>query len=297
MSGFDWALQLKRGFALVDEKHYVQEYYVDNVNGKAGAAGDSWDTALAQIGPAVTLWEAFRAAQPNIYGRGVIYIRGTGTAYTALTALPNYCDMIGVGSDPRGNGAGIASITAATGVDTVTSTGVRGLGLYNLQFTGSGTGWAMNVAIMFRSIIENCCFFNKSTGALQIVTGGGITIRKCAFGGDTVTPAIGINVGTAAGNFNQCLVEDNVIYGSTYGFVNGAYLSDGTVVKNNIIYGGTEGVRDTGTDATMAANAFYCGNYVSGADAMTFVVNTDGARTIGNHVVNGTTGAVEDVGS
>jgi hypothetical protein len=270
-------------------------YYVNNVSGSATGDGQSWGTAMSQISLAITAWETYRTtvanlAAGNAYVRGIIYVQGTSTAYTALTVLPNYCDIVGLGADPRGNGSGIPSITAATGVDTVASTGVRGLNVFNMQFTGSGTGWSMNLAVCFRSTFINCAFVNKSTGSLQIVTGGGITIRNCQFGGDTVTPAIGLNVGTSAGNFNQCLIESNAIYASATGISNGAYLADGTVFRGNTVYGGTTGISDTSTNTGMAANAFYTGNFVSGGTNAIVATNNHAARCIGNSTVANTTG-------
>lgn len=271
-------------------------YFVNNITGASANDGLSWANAFDQVSTAITASEADRLARSanDRYIRNRIYVQGTATAYTALTALPNHCDIIGIGANPRGNGTGIAIISGAGAADACDeATGVRGLYLENLQFGGGGAYYAFDCAVMFRSEIFNCAFMNCTSGS-RIVTGGGNHIHKCMFGGDTSMPSTALAVGTAAGNWNNCLIEDNFFYGSTYGYVCGAYLSDNTVFRGNMVYGATEGVRDTGTNATMAANAFYVDNFVSGADAMTFVVNTDGARTLGNAVANGTTGARED---
>jgi hypothetical protein len=269
-------------------------YYVNNITGSSGASGLSWSDAFSQLSYAVTAAEAYRAtfATNNQYVRNVIFIQGTATAYSAVSALPNYCDIIGIGADPRGNGAGIARLDGAGAADAAATAGARGLYIANLQFTGSGAYYAFDAAILFRSIFENCAFMNCATGGLRILTGGGITIRNCHIGGDTTTPATGLTVGNSGGNFNQCLVEDNMIYGSTTGIANSAYLCDGTVFRNNTVYGGTTGVADTSTESTIAGNAFYVNNFCSGTDAMAFT-NNGAARVIGNYVVNGTTGAVE----
>lgn len=272
---------------------YVKRYFVDNVNGDDANGGESWDTAFEQIAAAVTAWEAYRLAQANVYARGAIFIRGTGTAYTKLTALPNYCDMIGVGADPRGNGTGIAAITGGSSAAAIAGS-ARGLGLYNLQFIGAGAVYAAAFAVLFRSDIENCTFVNGATGGLDITTGGGVVIRNCQIGGDTVTPATGMRVGSAGGNFNNCLVEDNVIYGSTTGFENGAYLCNQTVVRRNFIYGGTKGVDDNSAETTLAGNAWYVGNYIgSASDAMEFTQN-GAVRAIGNYINENGTSAYED---
>ena len=273
-------------------------YFVNNVTGSASNDGLSWSTAFAQISTAITAVVAFQAAQLaaslDIYERCIIYVAGTSTAYTALTSLPSYCDIIGVGADPRGNGTGIARITAATGVDTVADTvGFRGLNVYNMQFTGSGTGWALNAAIAYRSVFENCTFVNKSTGGAIFVKCGSLVIRNCQFGGDTTTPAIGLSIGSGTENSNQCLIENNAIYGSTTGLANAGGLSDGTVVKGNTIYGGTTGILDTSAGATPAAWAWYVGNYISaGSDAMN-MTNGGTQRAIGNYVIDNATATIE----
>lgn len=260
-----------------------RDYFVNNITGATGNDGLSWDGAFAQVSEAITAAEAFRVtfASTNRYIRNRIFVQGTGTAYTAITALPNYCDMIGVGADPRGNGTGIASITGSSSA-AVTSTGVRGLYLENMQFIGSGSYYAMALAICFRSDFFNCAFVNGATGGLDITTGGGIWIHNCHIGGDTVTPATGLRVGSAGGNFNQCLVEDCMIYGSTTGIENDAYLCDGTLFRNNTVYGGTKGIDDNSTESTLAGNAFYVNNFIgAGSDAMEISQNGT-LRCIGN---------------
>jgi len=279
--------------AKINGEQYTKTYYVDNVVGSDTANnGLSWTKPFAQLSKAITVWEAFRAVQTNIYAKGLIYVRGTGTAYTKLTALPNYCDIVGVGANPRGNGTGIASITSTTGEDTCDeATGARGLGLFNLQFTGSGTGRAFDAAVLFRSTIENCTFVNKSTGGMRIVKGGGLTIRNCQIGGgDTVSSAIGLeNSGTD--NFNNCLVEDNVIIGTVDGVIVTAGLCDSTLFRKNFIYGGSgHGVDDNSGATSLVAHAFYVDNMIgSAADGME-MTQCDGTCNWANWVnTNGTT--------
>jgi hypothetical protein len=269
-------------------------FYVNNITGSASYSGLSWDEPFAEVSTAITASAAALAAIPtstNRYVRNTIYVQGTGTAYAAITAWPSYCDLIGVGADPRGNGTGIAAITGSSSAAAAGS--ARGLRLYNMQFIGSGSFYAATFAVLFRSVIENCTFVNGATGGLDITTGGGFVIRDCQIGcGDTTTSVTGFRVGSAAGNFNNCLVEDNMILGSTTGFENGAYLCNGTIVRNNTIYGGTKGVDDNSTQTGLNASVFYVNNFISGTDAMEISQNA-AARVIGNYVVNGTTGAVE----
>jgi len=268
-------------------------YFVNNITGSSTNSGLDWAHAMDQVSTAITAAEAYRqlVTTNNQYVRNVIYVQGTGTAYTAITAYPNYCDIIGVGADPRGNGSGIARITGAASAAATGS--ARGLGLYNLQFIGAGSYYAAVFTVLFRSVIENCTFVNGATGGLDITSGGGIQIRNCQMGGgDTVNSVTGFRVGSGGANFNDCIVEDCVIIGTTTGFENGAYLCNSTRVCHNLIYGGTKGIDDNSTESTIAGNAYYIGNWVSGTDAIE-VTNNAVARVIGNYVVNGTTGTIE----
>ena len=108
-------------------------YYVNNITGASTNDGLSWNSAMDEVSTAITASETFRQLQgtdTNDYIRNRIIVQGTGTAYTSLTALPSYCDLIGLGSEVRGNGSGIARIgsdantTPASGVD---ASAVRGL--------------------------------------------------------------------------------------------------------------------------------------------------------------------------
>ena len=47
MSGIDWGLQQQKTIAGLNMKHYVKEYFVDNVNGSVGASGDDWSGNFA----------------------------------------------------------------------------------------------------------------------------------------------------------------------------------------------------------------------------------------------------------
>ena len=305
MGGIDWALQLQNNVAALNAKHYVKEYFVDNVNGAAGAAGDSWNHALAQIAPAIVLWEAFRAAQGNAYGRGVIWVRGTGTAYTALAALPSYCDIIGVGSNPNGNGTGIVMI-GANGADGIAGT-ARGLGLYNLQIISGGAFWCADFVSLFRSIIENCGFQTltaASDGGVRFsAASGGVTIRNCHWlGSGNVIAKVGLEVDGS--NFNDCLIENCEIHGTTAGVLiadtcstgqNGT-AADNTVFKNNVIGDLGRGCAKGVDDNEVSGMITYVGNYITATDAME-LTDRGTVRAIGNHVINTTTGAMEVAGS
>ncbi len=115
-------------------------YYVNNITGSASNDGLSWGNAFAQVSTAITAQAAYSLAKTGvvataagIYGRDRIIIMGTGTTYTAISALPQMCDVIGFGADPRGNGTGIVVIGDATGAADGIAGSCRGLNMYKIH--------------------------------------------------------------------------------------------------------------------------------------------------------------------
>ena len=274
---------------------YVKRYYVDNVNGAAENDGLSWGTAFAQITTAVTAWEAFRAAETNVYARGAIFVRGTDPAYTKLTALPSYCDIIGVGAESNGNGTGIVKI-GADGADGIAGT-ARGLGLYNLQIISGGAFWCCDFVNLFRSRIERCCFQAKdhaTSGAIRFSSSsGGINIINCHMtGSGNVIHAVGIQV--QGGNFDSCRIEDNIIIGTTAGVLidntcstglNGT-AADNTIFRHNVIGDLGRGCVIAIDDNSPAGMINYIENSVMGTSLIT-CANNGAARVHGNVSANG----------
>jgi hypothetical protein len=251
---------------------------VNNITGSATNDGLSWATAMSEPSYAITASETYRelggvesgaAVTTNDYVMNTIVVQGTATGYLAISTLPSYCNVIGLGGNPRGNGYGIASFTQASGTDTATGS-TRGSNWYNLQFTGSGTGWAMDFDVIFRSTIETCTFYNKSTGAMRIVTGGGVTIRDCDFGGDSVATAYGLYTGTNdnSGNFNSCLVVDSSFTATTAAIYQSAYWANATRFTNNLAMGGTYGIQDNShNQGGIRYLAFYDKNFCYGSNS------------------------------
>ena len=257
---------LARGFAIND---LARVYYVNNITGSSTAEGLSWDEPMDEVSTAITASEAYRSLQTtnNQYIRNAILVQGTGTAYTALTALPSYCDVIGIGAEVRGNGSGIARIgsdsnaTPASGVD---ASAVRGLYMENLQFQ-AGSGYAaFDCADIFRSTIKNCAFMGNGGGALA--------------------PSAGLTFGRSSG-----LVVDGCHWGSASGsggaFDIGIHVS-GTHFHNSIIrYSHITGVVGIQIDAACTSPYFsevhdcYIG---SGFDECTLSVDDNSLQS---HVV------------
>ncbi len=270
--------------------YYGRIYFVNNITGDSSFDGLSWDTPFDEVSTAITASEVYRqlpngATTTNDYQRNVIYVQATGTAYSPLTALPNHCDMVGVGADVRGHGTGIARISSETGADTVSAEAVRGLNMYNMQLTGLSSGYAMDLALAFRCRFENCHFTNKTTGGIRIVKGGGLVFKDCIIGaGDSVTCNIGLAVSGTGGasNFNNCTIENNLIWGAVNGIKIDTYSNNFTVFKNNFIYGATIGVDDNCASSNIQNAAFYIGNYVYSASDCFEITNNAANVVIGN---------------
>ncbi len=161
-------------------------YYVNNVTGTSGASGEDWDNAMDEPSTAAAAWEVFRALLPanNQNVRGIMYIQGTATPYTPMTTVFHYMDVIGIGADPRGNGAGIVRLGADDGVSDgcdFTAT-MRGVEWYNIQFQAGVGGYAFRGTNFFRCRWENCVFAtNGSPGGAPAAGFSAAIVGGCVF--------------------------------------------------------------------------------------------------------------------
>jgi hypothetical protein len=251
-------------------------YYVNNITGSSTNDGLSWGSPMDQLSTAITASETYRqlgagapTVETNDYVRNTIVVQGTGTTYTYISALPSYCNVIGLGATPFGDGTGIVVIGDATGTaDGIAGTS-RGLYLYNVQCVGAGSFYGADFAVLYRSTIEDCAFGGNASSAaaavaLNLVSGSGVVIRRCRTVGHAATPVIGFQFASAGGNFNECLVEDCAMMASGTGFSAAGYLQNNTWIRNNVAYGGTTGISDTSAESTMYGNSFYTNNFGSG---------------------------------
>ncbi len=245
-----------KGFGAIDTNGRV--YYVNNITGHSGANGLSWTDPFDQLDNAITASEAFRqagerapAVSTNDYIRNTIVMQATGTAYEPVAALPNYCDIIGLGATPRGNGGGIVRIDGA-GADAMAGT-ARGLGLYNLQAMQSSavSFYGLDLLVCFRSIIENCGFVNNGSGGIRVVQGGSIVMRDVHCGHDTYAQLYGLEVAGGA-NFNACKITNCDFAGDTAGvLVSNTSLKE-TVFMDCVAWGDSYGFQDTQADGQAA---------------------------------------------
>lgn len=220
-------------------------YFVNNITGSSGGDGLSWDRAMDEVSTAITASEAYRqlpASTTNEYIRNTIYVQGTGTAYTQLTALPSYCDVIGIGADPRGNGAGIARIgpdaDGAGAVDGVNADAVRGTNFYNLQFQAGSSKAAFDCDKIFRCRFENCAFMGNNdcvSPTFLFVSGisgtanmgsSGLVMKDCHFGSASAGGDATVGFKVDGTHFHNCWVENCFITGVTGILVDASVTSD-----------------------------------------------------------------------
>ena len=279
-------------------------YYVNNITGNASADGLSWNSAVKEVSDAITLSEASRIIHPgdsnNDYIRNTIVVQGTGTAYTKLTALPLYCDIIGIGANVRGTNQGVPRI----GSDTVAESGcvvtetVRGLGVYNMQFQAGINEYCLSIASMFRSEFINCSFMthgaatgNPTAAIYSSAALGSVIFRDCFIGSSgsiDTEPDIGMKIeGT---HFHNCLVENCYIVGlQGVTIASTVVATRGSIFKNNYIGDGSQTMSICVNDDCEGgvAHIVYAGNYLQASGLALDLGNEGAGRAIGNYEING----------
>lgn len=276
-------------------------YYVNNITGSSTNDGLSWGSAVAQVSQAVTLSEASRlihsGTTTNDYIMNTIVIQGTGTTYSAISALPSYCNVVGLGSTPFGNGAGIVVIGDATGTADGCAGSTRGSNWSNIQFVGAGSYYAIDLAVAYRTSFELCAFGGNAASAacaiaFNVVSASGLIMKDCKTIAHAAFPVIGFAMSTAGGNWNECVMERCYANASTTGYTNAGYLQNGSVVRECIFYGGTTGLSDTSAQTGLGALAFYWHNFASGGTTGMTVTNGAELRSMNNYSVGNATSAV-----
>jgi len=277
-----------------------RQYYVNNVTGSSGGDGSDWENAMDEVSTAITAWEAYRASSVfvtnNTMVRGQIFIQATATEYTALTALPLYCDVIGLGADPRGNGDGLVQIGAATGTGDgvdVSST-VRGTNFYNIQFQAGQNSYSFRGTNFFRCRWENCVFATNGSpvgrpaaGFSAAICSGNVWkdchwITASSIGTDAL---VGFQI--TGSHFHNCLVENCHIAGSTAGVeIAGACINGfGSIFRECYIGWGSSTCAIGVDDNATAGHIIFAGCYVFATDSFD-MVNNGAGRIIGCTAAN-----------
>ncbi len=279
-------------------------YYVNNITGSSTADGLSWNSACDQVSTAITLSEASRLIHPgtttNDYIRNKIIVQGTGTAYTKLTALPLYCDIIGIGANVRGTNQGVPRI----GSDTVAESGcaitdtVRGLGVYNIQFQAGLDKYCLSIASMYRSEFVNCSFMTNGTATGNPTAAiyssaalGSVIFKDCFIGSSgskDTEPDIGFKI--AGTHFHNCLVEGCFICGLQGVTIASTVTTNyGSIFKNNFIGDASQTMTICVNDDSTGGDAhiIYAGNYLLASGLALDLENEGAGRAIGNYEING----------
>jgi len=276
-------------------------YYVNNITGSSTADGLSWNSAVDELSTAVALSEASRLIHPgtttNDYIRNRIVLQGTGTTYGAVSDLPSYCDVIGLGAEPFGDGTGIVVLGDATGAADGLAGSMRGTNFYNMQFVGAGSYYAVDLAVAYRSSFENCAFGGNASSAactiaFNVVSASGLVMRDCKTVAHAAFPVTGYAMSTAGGNWNECIMERCYANASTTGYTNAGYLQNGSIVRDCIFNGGTTGLSDTSSQTGVEALAFYWHNFASGGTTGMTVSQGTERRCMDNYEVSNATSAV-----
>jgi len=280
----------------------IKTYYVNNVSGASTNDGLSWGTAMDQVSTAITAVTAAHTAEAviastNQYLRHRIIIQGTGTTYSAISALPSYCDVIGLGAPPFGDGAGIVVLGDATGAADGAAGSTRGSTWYNMQFVGAGAYYGVDLAVAYRTSFELCGFGGNAAAAacaraFSVTSASGLIMRDCKTLAHAAFPVIGYSMAAAGGNWNECLMERCYANASTTGYTNVGYLQNGSVVRDCIFYGGTTGLSDTSTQTGVGALAFYKDNMGTGGTTGITATNGAQARCLNNISRGSTTVAI-----
>lgn len=278
-----------------------RSYYVNNVTGDSGNDGLSWAAPFDDINDAITAAEAYRvlASANNRYIRNRIYIQGTNIDYSSvnpypsITALPNYCDIIGIGANPRGDGGGIVVIGQAD-TDGVAGT-QRGNKWYNIQFLAlTDAYWAFDSVQTLRTEFHNCAFMGRAasttSGGGFRATGnsGGIWFDNCHFGTNGAAQLI-YGIYATSVTFNNCLIENCFIAAKTAGIYLTSCTDSNTIIRNNTISGGTSTQVVTGI--ASGSHSTIVGNFITASsDAIS---GATAVNTIDNQVIDNTTAARE----
>jgi hypothetical protein len=271
-------------------------YHVNNVTGSSSNDGLSWENAMDEVSTAITAATTYLAthATNNQNIRNIIYVAGTATPYTALTVLPSYCDIIGVGADPSGNGAGIARIGADSGTSegVLVTASVRGLNCRNLQFQAGVGGYAFKGTNLFRSNFVDCVFTSNGSPGGAPAAGfemgicSGVNFDRCLWNNQSSTAnqfTVGMNITST--HFHGCQVRDCHIGGDTGVAIAGACVNAWGSRFHNCYIGQLSETCAIGVDDNATTgHIIYSNCTVQATDAFDLVNNAN--RIIGCYQTN-----------
>ena len=265
-----------------------REFFVAGNWGVDTNDGSSWDKAFLTFAAAVTANNADVAADK--YGwatRNRIYISADTTTET-LVALPNKCDVIGVGSYDANLMPGI------TGNHVPVNAGNYGTRFYNIHFKGAAAAGPIFTLASTSSgtCFEECMFDAPVTGttntmAIQTTAVPFVQILNCKFRGPFSSKVIYVAAGEAGGlriigNEITDGADDGIVIKSDATFSWGGIIdrnlvqvadltidenSDLVIVTRNICISG-ENVGAASYDFSLTLSSL---NYITGADKTSII--------------------------
>jgi len=223
-----------------------EDFFVDVNAGVDTNSGKSWATSVKTYAVAVALSNASIAAGASGWAaRNRIFFKGDNDEAhkETIVALPNKCDVIGVGSFDQhsfpmmiGNHAPVAA-----------SMGCR---FINMGFESLATGGA----IMTLTTANN-----------------GVKFHGCTFYGHTATPAT-YGLVTAA-NAELEVIGCNFVGAFSVAAIRlGAGVANGTIIKDNWIQSGAIGISVGALTCDVNENPIITGNYIK---CVTLVIDDD----------------------
>lgn len=278
------------------EVYYVDSDHANALDADDGEHGNTRELPFATIEYAITRNNVAFAADSD--PQRIMYIHSK--TYTEnLTAFPKNCTVIGVGGKVRIQGYH-------------TTGAAQNSHWYNIQFRSSQVSTPIITVELASHGIEfhECVFDSQATISECLLFEGSnsdIVIEKCRLGYETNpanSPDMAIRFAGVAAQRGRII--NNQIWSTGIGIQIDAAMTGGNflLIENNKISvgpGSADSQMDIGIyDKTPSpSGGLYVNNYISAVDAIKFdaVNNKSQWICIGNHVVEGVTGAIEDAGS
>jgi len=261
-------------------------FFVDNNYGNDGNDGLSLDAPLKTFARATILNNIDIARGADRWARrNTIYLMAD-TETATLTAFPNKCDVIGVGSYDANTKPGI------TGHHAPVNTGNYGTRFINVWFKGVATATPIVTLASTSSGIQfiGCTFDGVAgtvTHAIKATASPFLKVIGCDIFGLFATAYIGFGTGDTAGT----VIKDNWMHGSDcIGIVNvtGTTSSYQTLVENNVISVTGTGlcVDDEANGSTgilyLVGNRFMNGATLTNYAGYTGIIDPNIARCVDN---------------
>lgn len=280
---------------------YSEVYYVDSDHANAldaddGEHGNTRELPFKSIEYAITRNNVAFALDSDPQRTMFIHSK---TYSESLSAFPKNCDVIGVGGKVRIQGyhsTGAAQNSHWHNIQFRSSQASQPI----ISVGGASHGFELHECVFdSQAAISECLLFNGSCSD--------VIIEDCRIGleaNPTNSPDIAIRfAGTQA---QRSRVINNQIWSTGIGIqIDAAMVSNYfMLVKDNTISvgpGSSQSQMDIGIyDKTaQPRGALYVNNYISAVDAIKFDAPNSISQNmcIGNHIVQGTTGGIEDSGS